>query len=190
MAECLLSDRIENALRRKEIGTLRRDYLKFLETNPFPSISGKHYPTVLAAFKREKRDIGPYTAITPFEAANRIASDLTLMEGVLQLFRKNLIPEDARVQLRLGTMQQKDKGDFSVKVGNKEYQGEAFDVNPSFFRSKLGKTISSWKGKKVPLKYVIFNSDCLKDAACNTFFLGVQDRNRRISFLGVRSWHI
>jgi len=46
-------------------------------------------------FKRkiegENQSIGHYTGITVFEAANRIASDLVIISGVLQLI-ETLIP--------------------------------------------------------------------------------------------------
>jgi hypothetical protein len=188
MAELLLANQIAHPMTGNQVGQLRDDYLTLLDQRPFPKIPSDPYPRILAVLKRENCEIGPYVSITPFEAANRIASDLTLIEGVQQLFAQGHISRNAKVQLRLGTMHTKGKGDFSVFDGKKEEQGEAFDVNPTFFRSKLYKTLKKWH-KNRAFKYVVFNSDCLKDAGCKTYFLGMKQKYPQVLFLEVRSWH-
>lgn len=188
MAVFLLKDRIEHALQLDEIGVLRCEYLTLIDRYPFPNVQGSNYQSLLGALKRRTRRIGPYFEITFFEAANRIASDLTLIEGVTQLFTRQLIATDAKLQLRLGTMQAKDKGDFSLFDNGIEIQGEAFDVAPTFFRSKLYKTLHKWREKQ-DLQYVVFNEDCLADEGCKGYFAGQKEKNPHLKFIQVKSWH-
>ena len=134
MAKLLLQKRIANELSRAEIKKLKTDYLVLLHKNPFQNFDDTAYSSVIRILKRDKFTIGPYTEITIFEAANRIASDLTLLEGVLKLFDTNKISSSATVQLRLGTMHSKNKGDFSVFENGFEL------TQVFFFHSKIYQT--------------------------------------------------
>lgn len=187
MPDLLLKDKIKNKLSRDLIIKLRKDYLQYLNINPFPAIREKNYHAILKQIKRDTFTIGPYNGITFFEAANRIASDLTLIEGVIQLFDNNYLTLNAEVQLRLGTMQQKDKGDFSVFDKKKEIQGEAFNVAPSFFKNKLYKTLKKWSGRN-ELKYIVINEDCLEDSSCKTYYENHKTGKPEIIFIMVKSW--
>jgi hypothetical protein len=188
MPELLLANRITNPISKSDLQIVKTDYIDYLNKQPFPQIKSTDYPSVLSNLKRETFSIGPYTGITVFEAANRIASDLTLIEGVLNLFKKKFISHSATVKLLLGTMQVDNKGDFSIFDNGSELQGEAFDVAPTFFKAKLYKTITKWGNDKF-LKYIIFNQDCLNDPKCNTYLKNQQKSHPGIGFIGVKSWH-
>lgn len=188
MPELLFAKQIEKPLTKTAIKKLKEDYRVALsQKHPFPHFKGTAYPSLLQVLKRDSFTIGPYINITIFEAANRIASDLTLLEGVLQLFKNKSITGSAIVKLRLGTMQEKGKGDFSVFDSGNELQGEAFDVAPSFFKIKLYKTLKKWNDDKT-FKYVVFNSDCLDDSSCKTYYKNQKSERSEIVFLGVSSW--
>jgi hypothetical protein len=148
MPELRLKEEIQEPLTHKDIKALSGSYKALLHEYPFPTIQGSGYEAYLRYLKRERFNIGPYTDITVFEAANRIATDLALFAGVEMLFKKKMIPLDSTVKLRLGTIQEKDKGDFSVIQGRKESQGEVFDVAPSFFRVNWIRPCGSGKGKR------------------------------------------
>ena len=108
MPELVLADKIKNHLTKEQVSSCQKAYIAALSAHPFPKIRTDTYSAVLEALKRQRcLQIGPYLDITIFEAANRIASDLTLLEGVQQLFQQRIIPINAKVQLRLGTMQSK-----------------------------------------------------------------------------------
>lgn len=187
MPELLLSEIIKNPLSREELRKVKSNYLDLLKKQPFPEKIGTDYPSVLSILKRDRLTIGPYTDISIFEAANRIATDLTLIEGVLYLFEKKLIGASATVRILLGTMQEKNKGDFSIFENESETQGEAFDVAPSFFVSKLYKTLKKWKGRS-DLKFIIFNQNCLDDSSCTKYLKHQESAFPDISFFGVYSW--
>jgi hypothetical protein len=187
MAEFLLADKISGALSKAELVNLYKEYKKYLVMRPFPDIEEHSYQAYLHFLKREHSPIGPYTEITVFEAANRIATDLALFEGVLKLYMAGTIEPDATVRLRLGTMQSDGKGDFSVFQTNGETQGEVFDVAPSFFKVKLGKTLRKWKGD-ASLAYIVFNKDAV-DEKSRSWYEKQKTENRNISFVEVQSWH-
>lgn len=167
-------------LTKLEIEELEKVYRDLLEEMPFVNFESTDYLYVIQRLKREKfQRIGTYMNITIFEAANRIASDLTLLKGVLQLFKeKNPIPASATVQLRLGTIHEKDKGDFSIffdnNVEDKDgLQGEAFNV--AFLKGKLANTLKKWANND-KLKYIVFNADCPDKTGLDTLKAECQKR--------------
>lgn len=167
-------------LTKLEIEELEKVYRDLLEEMPFKNFESTEYLYVIQRLKREKfQRIGTYMDITIFEAANRIASDLTLLKGVLQLFTgNNPIPASATVQLRLGTIHEKDKGDFSIffdnNVEDKDgLQGEAFNV--AFLKGKLTNTLKKWANND-KLKYIVFNADCPDKTGLDTLKVECQKK--------------
>lgn len=159
--EFLLKSKL-NDIDIKGLEVLKNEYFKLLLVNKFPNapISGDFYEMIKYLKRKDEQNpiaIGPYLNITPFEAANRIASDLIIINGLIQLvYDKKL--ENTIFTLRLGTTHVKDKGDFTIKIGKEEYEGEAFNVAPSFLSSKLQQTIKKWKGNN-SLRYILVNKE-------------------------------
>lgn len=156
---------IEKELGLLKVKKLYNKYRASLRKSPFnATITGLCVKDVLNILKRKPHKIGPYKDITIFEAANRIASDLTLLEGVQAILSMPKY-KGAKAQLRLGTMQVNGRGDFTIHLGRMELEGEAFNVAPSFYPSKLYKTLEKWK--KIKNKYkrelsmLVFNIDAL-----------------------------
>lgn len=177
----LLKNNIEN-IDVSGLQLVKEEYFNLLKENVFPKApeTGGFYE-MINYFKRKNENnpigIGPYRNITPFEAANRIASDLVIINGLIQLIEKNNL-ENAILTLRLGTTHVKDKGDFTIKIDAEEFEGEAFNVAPSFLIAKLNKTLRKWKSNK--LEYILVNEDAFERFEIEKF-------DRRI-FL-VKNWN-
>jgi hypothetical protein len=175
----LLKSKLDN-ISVSELETLKKEYFELLESNKFPEPpKGGDFSDMIHYFKRKDEndpfEIGPYKNITPFEAANRIASDLVIINGLLQLTKELTNPV---MTLRLGTTHVPGKGDFTIKIGNKEFEGEAFNVAPSFLKAKLQKTIRKWKGND-KLKYILINKD-----VCD----GMKIDKKNIRIIPVENW--
>ena len=154
--ECLLKSSLSN-IDKSGLLELKNEYFEFLKSNPFPvPPDNKDFSKMIHYFKRKNESnptiIGPYQNITPFEAANRIASDLVIINGLLQLIGDQE-PANSKVIVRLGTTHIKNKGDFTIN----DHEGEAFNVAESFLTQKLYKTKKKWEGKI--LKYILINAD-------------------------------
>lgn len=108
-------------------------------------------------FKRKEKKsiikIGPYLGISVFEAANRIASDLVIINGILQFISKKKELINFNITLRLGNKHIKNKGDFTVN----EKEGEAFNVAASFYKIKYRNTTKKWIEKE--LHYILVNAE-------------------------------
>lgn len=161
---------------------LRKKYWQLLEKYPFPiPPNSGECVDMLRYFKRTNKatrgNIGPYSGITVFEAANRIASDLVIINGIIQIIGDGLEPEESLITVRLGNKHIKNKGDFTIN--NKE--GEAFNVAPSFYNGKISMTNSKWKD--VPLAYILVNAEV---------FEGLRKRhgNNDKRVIKVRDWDI
>jgi len=173
----------------EDVVRLIRCYKNALKENPFPDILGKQSSTaeIISLLKRNQYSIGPYCSITIFEAANRIASDLTLMDGVCSILQRSNW-RDSTVKLRLGTMQENGCGDFTVRKDKDRWEGEAFDVAPSFFNSKLYATLKKWKHKNV-LKFIVFNADVLKNRKCSQYCESGLKKWKKLSCKKSVVWH-
>lgn len=185
MAGLIFSEKIKKGLNKKELEDLNVNYLESLERFPFPKIQDWSYQSVIKELKRDlKKQIGPYTDLTIFEAANRIATDLTLIRGILQMFSDGIIGIEDNVEIQMGTMQGKGKGDFIVCSGNEteKGRGESFNVASSFFTSKMNRTLRSWKDNS-SLKYIVFNGDCLNTEKHRNFFEKLKKRRTDITFV-------
>jgi hypothetical protein len=161
----------EKYLNEANVQDLKINYTKSLTDNPFPQISfkAKSHTSTLYKLKRESYNIGPYTNISIFEAANRIATDLTMFDGVLALIKKDKKLGN-KVMLRFGSKHENGRGDFTFLLKNgEEVEGECFDVAASFFKSKLYKTLKKWEGND-KFRYLVFNSDVLNDEKCSQYF--------------------
>ena len=141
-------------------------YFKLLEDNPFPAPpkSGSFYEMIQYLKRKDEKNplkIGTYENITPFEVANRIASDLVIINGLLQLVISKPELKEAQFTLRLGTTHVKGRGDFTIFINGEEQEGEAFNVAPSFVKSKMRNTLNKWK-EKSELKYILVNSEAFE----------------------------
>jgi hypothetical protein len=162
---------------------LKIRYFDLLHKNEFPKnpVKVDFYSMINFLKRRDEKNpisIGPYYNISPFEAVNRIASDLVIINGLLQLARNGEF-RTARFTLRLGTTHVKDKGDFTISLNGQELEGEAFNVAPSFLKAKLSKTLTKWR-KIGGLQYILINADA---------FEGVVIKSLDTRIIKVENWH-
>lgn len=141
-----------------QLKKLKKKYWDSLKSSSFPKPpSDGSSVAMIKYFKRkniaEYNQIGPYFGLTVFEAANRIASDLVIINGILQLIENKKEPKNSKITIRLGNKHVPGKGDFSIN--GKE--GEAFNVAASFYKVKLRNTNTKWiKGE---LSYILVNAE-------------------------------
>lgn len=166
--KCLLKNP-HRGIDKKGLEDLIKEYNSFLNHNLFPKPVSNDAISMIHYLKRKDEEvlqtIGPYENITVFEAANRIASDLVILKGILQMFQDKTIQQDSILTVNLGTTHTKHEGDIII---NGEHC-EAFNVAPTFFKAKLYKTIEKWKdykdenGNLLTLKYILVNSGVCTD---------------------------
>lgn len=163
-------------------------YFGFLNDNPFPKPpdTGTYFEMINYLKRKDTNNpqkIGPYQNITVFEAANRIASDLVIINGIIQLVAKYPELKVACFTLRLGILHEKGKGDFTIHLDNQDIEGEAFNVAPSFLKVKLRNTISKWKKSenRDQLMYILVNDEALN-------FIGKAKIDDRV--FRVKNWEL
>ena len=170
---------------------LKAGYDSLLLANLFPKLpADDEIFAMIQYLKRKGIDttirIGPYEHITPFEAANRIASDLVIINGLLQVIDIGKIQEDSIFTVRLGTRHENEKGDFSIVSNENVFEGEAFNVAPSFYKAKLNKTLNKWrklkKEKNLQLNYILVNAEVTINSDEDRL------RNEGIQLIGVKNW--
>ncbi|KAF2082095.1 hypothetical protein [Flavobacterium sharifuzzamanii] len=172
-------------LNYEELNIFKTNYLKLLTDNPFPVVPnlGSHYEMITFLKRKDESNpvkIGVYENISPFEAANRIASDLVILNGLLQLIAANNEIKDAKFTLRLGTTHHVGKGDFTIKIKDEEFEGEAFNAAPSFLKQKMRKTLKKWEGSP-RLRYILVNVEAFE-------FIGASKIDSRV--FKVENWHL
>jgi hypothetical protein len=172
------------ALNYKGLLDFKSEYLKLLHENPFPEPpkSGSFHQVITYLKRKDQSQalkIGAYENITVFEAANRIASDLIIINGLLQLVDRDIEFKEALFSLRLGTTHEIGKGDFTIHFNGMELEGEAFNVASSFLKPKMRNTIRKWKGNQ-QLKYILVNEEAFE-------FIGASKIDERV--FKVKNWH-
>ncbi|MBK7888416.1 MAG: hypothetical protein IPJ86_14400 [Bacteroidetes bacterium] len=186
---CLLQSKTEN-ISYTELQLLQQEYYSLLKNKFQPPPKTGDCIEMIQYLKRKDETqpfkIGPYENITPFEAANRIASDLVIIKGLRQLIMLDKISSKATFTLRLGTKHEKQKGDFSIITSKNSYEGEAFNVAPSFYKDKLNQTLSKWRAIKkehqIQLKYMLINNEAVKDSDYQRL------HTEGIKLIGVKDW--
>jgi hypothetical protein len=162
--KCLLQTKWkEKELNTAELKSLLDEYHHFIKTNNYIINKEISCLDTLMHLKRDSCKIGPWENISPFEAANRIASDLVIINGLIQMVNTNVISQNSVFKLRLGTMYESNKGDFSINNADGVTEGEAFNVAPSFYKAKLNSTLTKWKkikiNKKNQLDFILVNNE-------------------------------
>ena len=139
-----------------------KGYFMKLEDHPFPKISSTSIPDYITKLKRPLpgTQIGMYSGISFFEALNRIASDLILWYGLDFLINEVLKNQRIeKVGLCLGNENIDEKGDFWIRIGGEDRNGEAFNASESFFKPKIRYTMKKWGKKEKQLHYIFCNTD-------------------------------
>ena len=127
-------------------------------------IQGKLGLELLQEVKRVPTRTGPYPAVTLFEAANRIMTDLVILNGVKWLLQESVFPFS----------------EYRVEYGNEDYSahdlmaenederlvGEAFNVAPSFFQAKKAAMLRKLRmpENREGLKLILANADAVGES--------------------------
>ncbi len=179
-ADFLLSRQETDNIGFEGLLALKRRYWETLKLHPFPAapVNG-NAAEMIHYFKRKinglNEAIGPYTGLSVFEAANRIATDLVIINGVLQLIKERPELNGLKITVRLGNRHEAGKGDFTI--GDKE--GEAFNVAASFYKAKLRMTDNKWKSGK-PI-YILVNAEVFDE---------IKGENLRGDVVKVAGWDL
>ena len=145
-----------------QLKDLKEKYWHSLKNSSFPPPPNNgSCVDMIKYFKRKSinnnNQIGPYFGLTVFEAANRIATDLVIINGIIQLISNGDEPESSVITVRLGNKDVKGKGDFSIN----EKEGEAFNVAASYYKGKLRSTNSKWQN--LSLSYILVNAEVFEE---------------------------
>lgn len=186
---CLLTSNTEG-INYSGLIVLKQEYYSLLNNKFQPPPASGDCIKMIHYLKRKDEDnpvkIGVYENITPFEAANRMASDLVIINGLIQLIKLDKISSKATFTLRLGTKHEKQKGDFSIVTSKGSYEGEAFNVAPSFYKDKLNQTLSKWRkikeDYKINLKYMLINNEAVIESDYKRL------KTEGIKLIGVKDW--
>lgn len=182
--ESLLADSELQNIDFEALKRLKTQYFEYLEQHPIVFPTPLHTIDFIKLLKRRNSDqshiYGPYKNISIYEAANRIASDLVIINGLVELVEIKSEYKKATFTLRLGITDHKGHGDFTISLHGEDYEGEAFNVAPSFLKAKLRNTLKKWKDNP-KLTHILINEDSLKN---NTF----KERDARVFM--VRNWEL
>jgi hypothetical protein len=113
------------------------------------------------AIKRDKVGVGPYPAVTLFEAANRIMTDMVILYGVKWLLDTDMFPF-ATYTVEYGN-ENKNPFDIQAVGEGKKLVGEAFNVAESFFQGKKASMLKKLSGDIIAdYKLIMFNRDAIR----------------------------
>ncbi|RHX89440.1 hypothetical protein [Leptospira stimsonii] len=128
------------------------------------SIGQKKGLELLTLLKREIINVEPYPTVTLFEAANRIMTDLVILEGIKWIFDNNIFPFEIYT-IEYGN-ENENSHDITANNSTKNLIGEAFNVAPSFFQGKKSSAVDKLKNStlKSDYKLLLINSDAVTSA--------------------------
>jgi hypothetical protein len=129
---------------------------------------------LLRAIKRDTVKAGPYPNVSLFEAANRIMTDLVILYGVRWLLHNSMLFPFDSYTVEYGH-ENRRAHDVMAEQGGKTLIGEAFNVAPSFYRTKKNSTLHKLGKSKVKADYkvVLVNDDAMEPDSEPELVLGV-----------------
>ena len=171
----------KNVLGKKNITKIIKAYEILIEEmeKPISELIEKkksiNIKELLKSIKRDPINVGPYKNVSLFEAANRIMTDLVILYGINDLLSNKY----EKIEFSKYTVQYGNSNTNSFDIIAKNYDsiliGEAFNVSPSYFKTKRNKSINKLnKGDKITIngkeiivkerkiiKILIYNSDAI-----------------------------
>lgn len=125
------------------------------------SLAGKRGRVLLHHLKRESCDIGRYAHVSLFEAANRIMTDLLLLDGVKWLLVNRAFPFESYT-IQYG---HENSGPYDIEAqsNGKRLCGESFNVSPSFFPLKKAAMLKKLRdsAQKADYRLIVVNADAV-----------------------------
>lgn len=149
-----------NELTKKNIDSVISKYKEKLKKIPL-TIEAKNFLGLMNKLKRDKIGKGPYPDVTNFEAANRIMTDLVLLNGVKQLLDgeiKEIKFDEYIVEYGIGN---NNPHDIIASKNGKKLKGEVFNV--AVVKNKKEKTLKKLRANKNDgdILLIIFNEDAV-----------------------------
>ena len=145
------------------VGTTLADYSATI-VSVGDRIQGKFGLELLQEVKRTPTRTGPYPEVTLFEAANRIMTDLVILNGVKWLLQESVFPF-SEYRVEYGN-ENYSAHDLMAENEDERLVGEAFNVAPSFFQAKkaamLRKLRMPENGER--LKLILANADAVDES--------------------------
>ena len=136
----LLEKEFKEALNFETFPRAKQAYLKAMMESKFKFEGTTNIFKLIENVKRKPETIGPYKDLTPFEALNRIGSDLVLLVGAEKLFKGENGIKAETIKLEMGNQNGFDLI-IHEKHTNEKILGEAFNVAESFCILKYSTTI-------------------------------------------------
>jgi hypothetical protein len=122
-----------------------------------PALRGR---SLILELKRGKTGIGPYPDVSLFESANRIMTDLVILNGVKWLLTESGLEFEAYT-VEYGH-ENNNRFDIQASKDGRTLIGEAFNVAPSFFQGKKAAMIKKLRiDEDAEIKLVMFNHDAV-----------------------------
>ncbi len=149
----VLSTMFQGFLTKSAFEKAYNAYFEQMKENPLKPFSWESTTDFIEKVKRDReaKSVGPYRNISLFEIANRIYSDLVVLEGAKRIFEGKEF--DARkLEISLST-----KGGFDIVVqcaNGKYHLCEAFNVAQSFLGGKLYLTKRGFSEKRKENKWL------------------------------------
>lgn len=171
-----------NYIDQAALEALIEAYKQSLIDYPITQLTANDSFEFIHQVKRVKWQIGPYKNLTVFEIANRIYSDLVVLEGAQKVFEnpKAFQLEDV---LDINLLLSNISGyDLTIRTSAGKVHGEAFNVAPSFFKGKIRTCIKKLeKDDEVNRALLFFNSDAISDQKqLETYMMGQKEKNENL----------
>lgn len=149
--------------RRLTVGNVGLALAEYSETivSVGDRIQGKLGLELLHEVKRVPTGTGPYPDVTLFEAANRIMTDLVILNGVKWLLEESVFPF-SEYRVEYGN-EDSSAHDLMAENAGERLVGEAFNVAPSFFQVKKGAMLRKLRtpANAEKLKLILANADAV-----------------------------
>lgn len=161
-----LAPEFEKNLDHQELLAVIAKYKQSLKDFPPPTLDSKGTYSLIASLKRSPHRFGPYKGLTLFEIANRLFSDLVLMEGAKHIFEKpSLVTQHDILSMKLNPSNISGY-DLEIYTEEETIYGEAYNTAPSFFKIKTASTLRKLNHEKhsqVKKAVLLFNEDALDE---------------------------
>ena len=145
------------------IGAALTDYSEAIGTIG-DRIKGKLGLQLLQEIKRAPVGTGPYSDVTLFEAANRVMTDLVILNGVKWLLEESVFPF-SEYRVEYGN-EDSNAHDLMAENEDDRLVGEAFNVAPSFFQGKKAAMLRKLRtpDNETKLKLILANADAVSES--------------------------
>ncbi len=157
-------DFLQRCLNKDNIEATIFEYKKKLQELPL-TIEANDLLDLMNILKRQKIGKGPYPNVTIFEAANRIMTDLVLLNGVKMLLNGAINEiKFHEYNVEYGN-EDNNEHDITAIENGKKLKCEVFNVAESFFQTKKAKSLKKLRDNKndEDILLIMFNKDAVPE---------------------------